>query len=131
MKSLLILSVITSILIGCSKEQFIDTSSFEGTYYTNGFLDFACVALPPDKMPVLHIDKTSANQYTLRLTRFFPEKRVVSFKGVTLKSAAKGQDLYKEGQKIGSWGILFKESTIIRLEIANPEDPIYFVGEEK
>lgn len=74
-----------------------------GTYQTNGFLDYRCLALPANQMPTVTIRATGLNTLTVTLTRFRPKTHIQTLTGVTLSPQPdQHMALLRGNQVIGS-----------------------------
>ncbi len=74
-----------------------------GTYQTNKFLDYTCLTLPANQMPVATIQSADAATFTLTLIQAAPAANVRTVTGVTIvRQDDQRVDLVQNGRVIGS-----------------------------
>jgi hypothetical protein len=87
MVRLLLFSIIVLVATACGREADIAptlTNEVAGQYQTNGFLDYLCIALPPEKMPSVTIAPETDGQVTLTYLRHYPTTQRINFTNVAL-----------------------------------------------
>ncbi len=80
-----------------------DISDLNGSYRTNGLLDFSCVAITDERqLPTLSITRETGGTYQLTRTEFLPTKRSTKLTGVTVQVVPDTLFLFRENKKIGN-----------------------------
>lgn len=108
-----------------------------GEYTTNGFLDYLCIALPPDKMPTATLREESAGSVTLTYLQQYPTVRLLTIKQVQLQRlpdnsvqlAQQGEILgtVRTDRAFGSNG-LERQALVLRVQRQNGTDGFSFTG---
>ena len=108
MKKALLIGCMSYLLMACgpgSERDIAPTLSAEvtGTYLTNGFLDYLCIALQTGKMPMASLKPETGNVVTLTYLQQYPVAQVQTLTQVQLTRLADNTvQLTRQGQVIGT-----------------------------
>jgi hypothetical protein len=83
----LLFSFSVLLLTACGREADIAptlATEVAGQYQTNGFLDYLCIALPPEKMPSVTLTPEAEGQVSLTYLRQYPAVQTLKLANVRL-----------------------------------------------
>lgn len=106
MKKALLFSTLLLLSGACSRNADVAPTlagEVAGTYLTNGFLDYLCIALPPNQMPTVSLVPGSDATVTLTYLKRYPVAQSQTFSHLQLtRRADKSIELTQAGQVIGT-----------------------------
>ncbi|XWW47740.1 hypothetical protein JYG30_09960 [Fibrella sp. USSR17] len=106
MKQALLFSTLLLVTAACGRSNDVAptlASEVSGTYLTNGFLDYLCIALPPDKMPTATLTPETDAAVTLTYLTKYPATKAQTFTHLQLKRMADNSiQLSQQGQVLGT-----------------------------
>ena len=106
MKKLLLVSTLLFLSAACGRSSDVAPTlagEVAGTYLTNGFLDYLCIALPPDQMPTATLTPEGDAAVTLTYLRKYPVAQSQIFTHLQLTQLAdKSIQLSREGLVLGT-----------------------------
>jgi hypothetical protein len=142
MKKALLFSILAFLSAACGPGNDVAptlASEVSGTYLTNGFLDYLCVALPADQMPTATLTPETDATVTLTYLRKYPMVQSQTFMHLQLtRLADKSIQLSQQGQILGTVQTdrafntngMERQALVLRVQ-TNPNDPqtaITFTG---
>lgn len=127
-------------LAACGRENDITPTlagEVAGNYKTNGFLDYLCIALSTDQMPVVSISHESASTVSILYQQAYPTSRTIALKGVSLKRLADNSiELSQQGDALGTVRTdrafnnngLERQALVLRVQRQQGDDSFSFTG---
>lgn len=142
MKKALLFSTLLYLLAGCRSSNDVAPSlagEVAGTYLTNGFLDYLCVALPADQMPTATLTPESDAAVTLTYLIKYPVVKPQTFAHLQLtRLPDKSIQLSQPGRVIGSIQVdrafnsngMERQALVLRIQanISDTQTAITFTG---
>ncbi len=135
MKKVLLFSTLLFLSAACSRSTDVSPTvagEVAGTYLTNGFLDYLCIALPADKMPTATLTPESDATVTLTYLRRYPVEQSQTFPSLQLtRLTDKSIQLTRQGQVLGTIQTdrafnangMERQALVLRVQ-ANTRDPL-------
>ncbi|WP_375443324.1 hypothetical protein [uncultured Fibrella sp.] len=142
MKKALLFSILLLVSAACSRSNDVAPTlagEVSGTYLTNGFLDYLCIALPANQMPTATLTPETESTVTLTYLRKYPTAQSQAFPHLQLtRLADKSIQLSRQGQVFGTVQTdrafntngMERQALVLRVQ-SNPSDPqdaITFTG---
>lgn len=140
MLRVLLFSAVLLLTAACGRDaDIVPTLAAEvaGHYQTNGYLDYLCLALPPDKMPSVTLSEAPGSTLTLTYRQQYPAARTLTLPQVQLQRLADNSiELRQQGAIIGTVRTdraftrngLERQALVLRLLQATNADTISFTG---
>ncbi len=142
MKKALLFSTLLFLSAACSRNADVAPTlagEVAGTYLTNGFLDYLCIALPPNQMPMVTIVPESDAAVTLTYLKQYPVAQSQTFSHLQLtRLADKSIQLTQQGQVIGTVSPdrafnangMERQALVLRVQsnTSDPQTAIVFTG---
>lgn len=142
MKKALLFSSLLFLSAACSRSNDVAptlASEVSGTYLTNGFLDYLCIALPADQMPTATLTPETDAAVTLTYLTKYPTAQSQTFTHLQLTRLADNSiQLAQQGNVLGTVQTdrafnangMERQALVLRVQ-ANANDPqtaITFTG---
>ena len=138
----LFFSILVLLSVACSPGNDVAPTlagEVSGTYLTNGFLDYLCIALPPDQMPTAKLTPETDATVTLTYLTSYPAPQSQTFAHLQLARLADNSiQLTRQGQVIGTVQTdrafntngMERQALVLRVQTkpSNPQAAIVFTG---
>lgn len=142
MKKALLFSTLLFLTAACSSGNDVAPTlagEVSGTYLTNGFLDYLCIALPPDQMPTATLTPETDATVSLTYLQKYPEAKSLTFTHLQLTRLADNRvELIRQGQVIGTIQTdrafntngMERQALVLRVQasVSNQQTVIIFTG---
>lgn len=142
MKKALLFSTLLFLSAACSRSNDVAPTlagEVAGTYLTNGFLDYLCIALPADQMPVATLTPETDASVKLTYLRKYPVVQSQTFTQLQLTRLTDNSiQLSRQGQVLGTIQTdrafntngMERQALVLRVQanISDPQSAITFTG---
>lgn len=145
MKKALLFSALLFLTAACSPGNDVAPTlagEVSGTYLTNGFLDYLCIALPPNQMPTATLTPETDATVSLTYLQKYPEVKSLVFSHLQLTRLPDNRvELTRQGQVIGTIQTdrafntngMERQALVLRVQasISDQQAVILFTGAKK